>query len=93
MRIVDTHCHLEQPEFEQDLEDILGRAHDAEIAIITSAIHVRDYERTLAIAREHDTVHVALGLDPTESRDQERAGTEIRLNTRELVVILKIMPD
>ncbi len=93
MRIVDTHCHLEQPEFEQDLEDVLRRAHDAGVAIITSAIHVQDYERTLAMAREHDTVHVALGLDPTEFRDWERARTEIRANAGELAAVGEIGLD
>lgn len=87
MRIVDTHCHLEQADFAQDLEDVLQRADDVGVAMITSAIHVQDYDRTLALAREHDSVYAALGLDPIEFRHHESARTGIRMNADKLVAV------
>jgi len=87
LRIVDTHCHLEQPEYQQDLEEVLQRAHHSGVVMITSAIHVQDYERTLGIAREHDDVYAAFGLDPIESKHHEGARTAIRMSAGKLVAV------
>jgi len=36
--LIDTHCHLEEDEFREDVESVINRAVTKEIHIITSAI-------------------------------------------------------
>ncbi len=64
MRIIDTHCHLEQSEFEPDLPDVIKRAAEAGIHIITSAISKSDWQRAVEISIQYDNVDVSLGVDP-----------------------------
>jgi TatD DNase family protein len=65
MQLFDTHAHLDQPEFDADRAEVIGRARAAgvdEIITIgttapTSAICVR-------LAAEYDGIHAAVGIQP-----------------------------
>jgi TatD DNase family protein len=64
MKIVDTHCHLEQSEFANDLSDVILRASKAEIYMISSAISKFDWERVVKISKDYENVYASLGIDP-----------------------------
>ncbi len=87
MRLVDTHCHLEQAEFDSDREEVIRRASEQEIVIISSAISVDDYERNLGIAQNHKNVYASLGLDPMMHTQVEKAVQMIHVHSSEIVGI------
>ena len=64
MKFVDTHCHLEQSDFASDLDDVITRADNLGIHIITSSITQSDWRRAVEIAMKYDNVAVSLGVDP-----------------------------
>ena len=61
-RIIDTHCHLEELEFAAD--EVIQRAVHLGVHMITSAIRENTWDRALDISASHDSVSVAVGLDP-----------------------------
>ena len=87
MRFVDTHCHLEQAEFESDREEVIRRAAEQEIVIITSAISTENYERNLLIAQNHENVYASLGLDPMFHTQVEKAAQGIHDHSSEIIAI------
>lgn len=61
----DTHAHLDFPEFEGRLDEILARAREAGVhRVITIGIDRESCRRSLAIAEKFDNVFAAVGLHP-----------------------------
>jgi TatD DNase family protein len=66
--MIDTHCHLYYPEFETDLEAVMGRAREAGVTkVITVAVDCETAARCLKIA-EHfrGSAAAAIGVHPSE---------------------------
>ena len=80
MKIVDTHCHIEQDEFDSDREDVILQSKLAEVHLITSAITPESWKKALLIGQMHDNVDVAIGLDPMKWNKSDDAITFIELN-------------
>ncbi len=73
--IVDTHCHLADAKFRDDVEAVIARASGAGVAQIISvgAIGPIDNDRlTVAIAERHQNVFAAIGVHPHDARDCTR---------------------
>jgi len=87
MRFVDTHCHLEQAEFDSDREDVIRRASEQSIDAISSAISIEDYEKNLDISKNHVNVHASLGLDPMVHTQIENALQWIHNHSSEIIAI------
>ncbi|MCH4072187.1 TatD family hydrolase [Pseudoramibacter sp.] len=67
---VDTHCHLDDPAFEEDLDAVIGRAREQGIAwILDPGTTVATSERAAALARQYDTVYAAVGIHPEDCAD------------------------
>ncbi|MEI7865835.1 MAG: TatD family hydrolase [Chthoniobacterales bacterium] len=68
--LTDTHAHLDFPEFEGQLDDVLRRARDAGVSrIITIGIDEASCRRSLEIAERHDHVFAAVGLHPCSAQE------------------------
>jgi TatD DNase family protein len=65
MMLVDSHCHLDFPEFSGDLEAVLARAQSAGVAhLITISTRVRRHKEVLAIAERFSQVYCSVGTHP-----------------------------
>jgi len=64
LQVIDTHCHLEQDEFDSDRKVVIQRAAQRGIHIICSAITEDTWKKCLTIASEYETVYASIGLDP-----------------------------
>lgn len=91
---IDTHCHLDTPEFVDDLSAVRERARARGVACcVIPAVQVRDYARARDLAHAHGDAY-ALGIHPlfvpqAEDADLERldaALTEWRDDTRLVAV-------
>jgi len=93
LRVVDTHCHLEQAEFQHDLDAVVDRALEAGVHTITSAITPDTWSRCLDIAYEFQNVHASIGLDPVLFADLESALDCIHKNASQLIAIGEVGLD
>lgn len=68
MVIIDTHAHLDGPEFENDLDEVLQRASQAGVQrILVPAINWKDFPHLLSVCAQHpNQLHPMLGLHPEE---------------------------
>ena len=63
--ITDSHCHLDFPDFEGQLEDVVARAAAAGVTrMVTICTKLRLEPQVRAIAEAHDAVYYAAGTHP-----------------------------
>ncbi|GAF78468.1 unnamed protein product [marine sediment metagenome] len=64
-RLFDTHAHLDDPRFENDLEDVIGRAREAGVErMISIGTNVGTTENAVRIAGGHEGIYASVGLHP-----------------------------
>jgi len=69
MRLIDTHSHIHDPEFDTDRDDAIARARAAGVeAILTLGVDRANSERALELARRHEGVYAAVGVHPHEAK-------------------------
>ena len=70
MSLFDSHLHLTDDAFVDDLDEVLRRAADAGVTeMVTVASNVADARRALELAREHAGLWCSAGLHPHEASD------------------------
>ena len=70
--LIDTHAHLDFPDFATDLEDVLRRANDAGVTrIITIGTSLESSRRAIELAEKHPAVFAAIGVHPTSVEEAE----------------------
>ncbi len=66
--LVDSHCHLDFPDFAGELDAILARAAESGVGhLLTIGTRVSQFERVLAIAERYGNIHCTLGIHPHEA--------------------------
>tara|TARA_R110002110_G_scaffold312170_3_gene525562 strand:- start:3193 stop:3978 length:786 start_codon:yes stop_codon:yes gene_type:complete len=69
--LVDSHCHLDFPDFAEDFDGVLSRAADADIeTILTICTHVTKFGQVRAIAEAHDHIFCSVGIHPHEAESE-----------------------
>lgn len=69
--LIDTHCHLDFPDFEAERDEIIARAHAAGVVqMVTISTRVRKFPTILAIAEKYPTVFCSVGTHP-HNADEE----------------------
>jgi TatD DNase family protein len=68
---VDSHCHLDFPDFREDFPDVLARARSAGIgAMVTIGTRLSAFADVLAIAEREPSIYCSVGVHP-HNADQE----------------------
>jgi TatD DNase family protein len=68
--LIDSHAHLEMPEFKKDLEEVLQRARASGVGtIFTVGTEEKDWGRALEIANSHAWIYAILGVHPHNARE------------------------
>jgi len=63
--LIDTHCHLDAPEFDADRAAVLAASRAAGVAmIVVPAVQAADFDAVRALAGAHRDVGYALGIHP-----------------------------
>jgi len=69
--LVDSHCHLDFPEFAPELDEVVTRATEAGIArMVTISTRVREFDQVLAIANRYAPVYCSVGTHPHNAKDE-----------------------
>ena len=80
--LIDTHCHLDFPDFEAERDEIVARAHAAGVKqMITISTRVRKFPAILAIAEKYPSVFCSVGTHP------HNADEELDIPVSELVAL------
>ena len=70
--LVDSHCHLDFPDFADDLEGVVARAAAAGIGrIVTVSTRVRRLDGLLAIAERFPNVYCSVGTHPHHADEED----------------------
>lgn len=70
MTLVDTHVHLTDPRFRDDLEAVLERAAEAGVgAVVSLATTLEDCAATLKLAERFPQVYAAVGVHPNHAAE------------------------
>ena len=63
--LVDTHCHLNLPEYEPDREEVLDRARSAGVErILIPGVDLQTSKIAIELAEKYDDVFAAVGIHP-----------------------------
>jgi TatD DNase family protein len=74
--VIDTHAHLHDPAFKDDLDDVLRRAREAGVeTIVTVGCDLEDSEQAMLLA-ERANLAWTLGIHPHEAKDAPHNLTE-----------------
>ena len=75
--IVDSHCHLDFPDFDEERAAIVQRALDAGVErMVTICTRLRNLPQVRAIAEAHDPVFFAAGTHPMSAADEPLASVD-----------------
>jgi TatD DNase family protein len=71
-QLVETHAHLDYPDFANDLEDMLSRATEAGVTrIITIGTSIESSRRAIALAEKYPAIFAVIGVHPTCVEESE----------------------
>ena len=66
--LVDSHCHLNFPDFKEDLEGVISRAHEAGVVVMqTICTEMSEFDEVRAIAERHENIYCSVGVHPNDS--------------------------
>jgi TatD DNase family protein len=69
--LIDTHCHLDFADFEEERDDIVKRAHQAGVKqMVTISTRVRKLETLLAISERYPSVFCSVGTHPNNANEE-----------------------
>jgi TatD DNase family protein len=69
--LVDSHCHLDFPDFDEDRDALVQRAVDAGVGrMVTISTRVRKFPQILAIAEQYDRVYCSVGTHPHNAAEE-----------------------
>jgi TatD DNase family protein len=70
--LIETHAHLDYPDFAGDLDDVLRRATEAGVTrIITIGTSVESSRRAVGLAEKHSNIYAVIGVHPTYAQEAE----------------------
>jgi len=89
--LIDSHCHLDAPEFDRDRDAVIERARAAGVtAQVIPAVAASGWSKLSALSASHEGLHPAYGLHPmflAEHRDEHIDGLRTLLATERAVAV------
>jgi len=69
--LVDSHCHLDFPDFSSELDAVVGRARAAGVGrIVTISTRIKRHGDLIAIAERYDDVFCSVGTHPHQAHEE-----------------------
>jgi len=69
--LIDSHCHLDFPDFAAELDQVVARAHAAGIdGMLTIGTKLSEAERVIGIAERYPNVWASVGVHPHEAASE-----------------------
>jgi TatD DNase family protein len=78
--LVDSHCHLDFPEFAPELDAVLARAREAGVGhFLTIGTELAKFPGVLAVAERAPDIHCSVGVHPHEAKLEPLGGPDVLL--------------
>ena len=65
--LIDTHAHLDFPQFDKDREKIIKELKRLEIRVINVGSHQQSCLDSIALAKKHQNIYAAVGIHPHDA--------------------------
>src|SRR5438105_14933314 len=86
---VDSHCHLHDDAFAQDVGEVVQRAREAGVErIVTGGTSIADSRAAIALAERYDELYATVGIAPHDEQPFDRESVQ---QLRELVQHPKVV--
>jgi TatD DNase family protein len=89
--LIDTHCHLDFPDFEAERDAIIERAREAGVTqMVTISTRVKRFDGVLSIAEKYPNVFCSVGTHPHNADEELDVTTDdlVRLSAHPKVVAI-----
>jgi TatD DNase family protein len=71
MMLVDHHCHIDRPEFANDLDGVVARAHAAGVGMMVNiSTRVRKFDHLISVVERFDRVFGTVGTHPHYAHEE-----------------------
>ncbi|MAN80492.1 MAG: LuxR family transcriptional regulator [Rhodospirillaceae bacterium] len=75
--LVDSHCHLDFPEFEEELDAVVARAGEAGVAyMVTISTHLSKFPQVKAVAERFPNIFCTVGIHPHQAATEKVTSAE-----------------
>lgn len=75
--LVDSHCHLDYNDFEEDFEDILSRARENGVtAMLNAGNNIGELDKQLELSEKYPFIYTAVGVHPHNAAEYENIKAE-----------------
>jgi TatD DNase family protein len=75
--LVDSHCHLDFPEFADDMDGVVARADEAGVKhMLSICTYVTKFEQVLAVAQRYDNIYCTVGIHPHNAEKEPEVTPE-----------------
>jgi TatD DNase family protein len=71
MKIFDSHCHLQLPQFDADRAEVLLRMQQEGVGAVVVGTDLESSRAGLALAKQHDFLWASVGLHPNDNLDEQ----------------------
>ena len=86
--IVDTHVHLDDPRYEDDIAEVLKRAHEAGVdRYIIPGADPATLSRAIKLSEQYDEIYFAVGVHPYDARNYDRTILESHITHEKCVAV------
>ncbi|MGE3466319.1 MAG: TatD family hydrolase [Pyrinomonadaceae bacterium] len=72
MNFIDSHCHIDGEQFDEDRDDVVQRAKDAGVVAMlnigTGDPHSDDFRRAVTVAERYENVYASVGVHPHDAK-------------------------
>jgi TatD DNase family protein len=72
IQFVDSHCHIDGSEYDEDRDEVIARARDAGVTTMlnlgTGDPHSGAFERAVELAEKHQGIFAAIGVHPHDAK-------------------------
>lgn len=82
MRLIDTHCHAHFRAYKDDMDEVVERALNAGVQMITVGTQSNTSRGAIELAKRYDGVWATIGLHPNHLHKQEFVDTNEAIKTR-----------
>jgi TatD DNase family protein len=87
--LIDSHCHLDFPDFASELDEVVGRATALGVArLVTISTRVKRHKELIDIVERFPSVYCSVGTHPHHAQEEPDIGTkELVAHTRHRKVV------
>ena len=90
--IVDSHCHLDFKDFQDDLDLVIKKAYDSNVKhMLSISVNLEDFNNVYKVANSYDNIYCTTGIHPNnvpENKNNELLFEKLSLNLKKKKVIV-----